>query len=97
MNAQTITRTRATDILDDPQTFEVALFAYFGMSDNAILGSMRGMTKGKIAYRLNKARKRFNVSVKRADYRDGRNNLARRVITQLRPWSEKQLALEYLK
>ena len=88
---------RPIDILEDPDTFQVALFAYFGMSDKAIMSSMRHMTKNKIAYRLSKARNRFNVAIKRADYRDGHNRLAQRVIGELKPWSEQQLKLEYLR
>jgi len=83
-------------IEEEFETFQVALHAYFGLSDNAILSNMRGMTKGKIAYRLMKARKVFGILVKRSDYRDGKNKLSRKVLVQFKDFAERRLQLNDL-
>jgi hypothetical protein len=84
---------KPADIAKEPDTFAVALFAYFGMSNHAIITHMRHMNQGKIQYRLKKARERFNINVRRSDYRDGNNALARRVIQQFRGFGQKRLTM----
>ncbi len=84
-------------IVDDVKTFEVALHCYFGLSDYAIMNNMRGMTKGRIAYRVKKARERYNLLVKRSDYRDGRNALSKKALRQFRGFAEHQLQIGDLK
>lgn len=85
------------DLATEQDTFEIAMFCYFGMSDKAILRNMKGMTKGKIQYRINKVRKWYGINIRRSDYRDGSNTLARKTISHFGQFAKKQLLLNNLK
>lgn len=87
---------KSRDLAAEQDTFEVAMFCYVGMSDNAILKHMPKMTKGKIQYRIQKIRKRYNIDIRRSDYRNGNNILARKTIANFGPLAKKKLLLNDL-
>jgi hypothetical protein len=85
------------DITAEPDTFEVAMFAYFGMSNKAITKSLRHLSNNQIQYRLKKAREKFGINVKRSDYRDGNNILSQRVIHEFKGFAQKKLVYRDLR